>query len=416
MIHNIAYRDHLKPCHTLYIAILILILLVPGLLSCDSKTRNPLPEEYLDKAEITGMPQIRDWGIERSEYFQKDIEDALKQYKSTMPEGHNIEDEEFNVLAISGGGSNGAFGTGLIDGWDASGTRPQFFLVTGISTGALVAPFAFLGGEYDAEIGRLFTSVTTEDIYKKKSFFGILRSLIGSSDSIADSEPLASLLAQNIDEEMLNDISKAHSEGRRLYVATTNFDARKLVVWNMGAIASSGHPKAPELFRSIILASCSMPVAFPAVYFDVEAGGQTYDEMHVDGGVVTEVFFYGNILDLDEAAKNLGIKRQGNDRIFIIRNNQIGVRYEEVELDVLSIAGRALSSLTSTQGVGDLYRIYAVTQREGIEFNLASIPQDFVPNPKEAFDPVEMKRLYDLGYNMALNGYPWDKLPPLYQE
>jgi len=416
LIDNIEQRNHLKSRHSLYIAILILVLLVPGLSSCDSKTRNPLPEEYLDKAEIAGMPQIRDWGAEKSEYFQKDLEDAIRQHISSMPEGYNIEDDEFNILAISGGGSNGAFGTGLLNGWDASGTRPVFRLVTGISTGALVAPFAFLGGEYDAEIGRLFTSVTTEDIFKKKSFFGILGSLIGSSDSIADSAPLAGLIAQNIDEEMLNDIAKAHSEGRRLYVATTNFDARKLVVWNMGAIASSGHPKALELFRSIILASCSMPVAFPAVYFDVEADGQTYDEMHVDGGVMTEVFFYGNILDLDEAVKNLGIKRHVNDRIFIIRNNQIGARYEEVEIDVLSIAGRALSSLTTTQGVGDLYRIYAVTQREGIEFNLASVPHDFKPNPKEAFDQVEMKRLYDLGYDMALNGYPWEKLPPFYHE
>jgi len=397
-------------------SVTILLLIVLGLTSCASKTRNALPEQYSGKAKIAGMPQIKDFAGAHTDYYQEDFEESVRQHISSMPEGYNIEEDTMNILAISGGGANGAFGVGLLNGWDASGTTPTFSLVTGISTGALIAPFAFLGGEYDTEIGRLFTSVDSDDIFKRKSFFGILSSLIGSSDALADSEPLADLLTEHLDEKMLGEIAKAHSEGRRLLIATTNLDARKLTIWNMGAIASSGHPKALELFRSIILASCSMPVAFPAVYFDVEAGGQTYDEMHVDGGVVTEVFFYGNILNIDEAAKNLGIKRQGNDRIFIIRNNQIGARYEEVELDVLSIAGRALSSLTSTQGVGDLYRIYAVTQREGIEFNLASVPHDFKPNPKEAFDPVEMKRLYDLGYDMALNGYPWEKLPPFYHE
>ncbi len=397
-------------------SVIILLLIVLGLSSCASMTRTPLPEQYSGKSSIAGMPQVRDFGVAMTGYYQNDFEESLKQHISSMPEGYNIEDDVIKILAISGGGANGAFGVGLINGWDASGTRPVFALVTGISTGALIAPFVFLGGEYDTELGRLFTSVNSDDIFKQKSFFGILSSLIGSSDSLADSAPLAELLAQHLDEEMLNDISKAHSEGRRLLIATTNLDARKLVVWNMGAIASSGHPKAFELFRSIVLASASMPVAFPAVYVEVEAGGQTYDEMHVDGGVLTEVFFYGDILNIDEGLNNVGIKNKPEVKLYIIRNNQIEVQYEEVEIDVLSIAGRSLSSLTTSQGIGDLYRIYLVTKREGIDFNLASIPGDFEPNAQEAFDPVEMRRLYDLGYNMALSGFPWEKFPPLYRE
>ncbi len=397
-------------------SVTILLLIVLGLSSCASMTRTPLPEQYSGKANIAGMPQVRDYGNVHSEYYQKDFEDSLMQRISSMPADYNIEDDTIYILAISGGGANGAFGVGLINGWDASGTRPVFSLVTGISTGALIAPFVFLGGEYDTELGRLFTSVNSDDIFKQKSFFGILSSLIGSSDSLADSAPLAELLAQHLDEEMLNDISKAHSEGRRLLIATTNLDARKLVVWNMGAIASSGHPKAFELFRSIVLASASMPVAFPAVYVEVEAGGQTYDEMHVDGGVLTEVFFYGDILNIDEGLNNVGIKNKPEVKLYIIRNNQIEVQYEEVKINVLSIAGRSLSSLTTSQGIGDLYRIYLVTKREGIDFNLASIPGDFEPNAQEAFDPVEMGRLYDLGYNMALSGFPWEKFPPLYRE
>ena len=397
-------------------SVTILLLIVLGLSSCASMTRTPLPEQYSGKANIAGMPQVRDYGNVHSEYYQKDFEDSLMQRISSMPADYNIEDNTIYILAISGGGANGAFGVGLINGWDATGTRPVFTLVTGISTGALIAPFVFLGGEYDAELGRLFTSVNSDDIFKAKSFFSILSSLIGSSDSLASSAPLADLLAQYVDEEMLNDIAKAHSEGRRLLIATTNLDARKLTVWNMGAIASSGHPKALELFRSVVLASSSMPVAFPAVYVDVEAGGQTYDEMHVDGGVLTEVFFYEDIFNIEEGVKNVGLKNRPEVKLYIIRNNQIEVQYKEVEIDVLAIAGRSLSSLTTSQGVGDLYRIYVITEREGIDFNLASIPADFEPNAQEAFDPVEMKRLYDLGYSMALSGYPWEKFPPFYQE
>ncbi len=397
-------------------SVTILLFIVLGLSSCASKTRNALPEQYSGKANIAGMPQVRDYGNVHSGYYQKDFEDSLRQHLSSMPEGYSIENDTLEILALSGGGANGAFGVGLINGWDASGTRPIFLLVTGISTGALIAPFVFLGGEYDVELGRLFTSFNSDDIFKRKSFFGILSSLIGSSDSLADSAPLADLLAQYLDEEMLTDIAKAHSEGRRLLIATTNLDARKLVIWNMGEIASSGHPKALELFRSVVLASASMPVAFPAVYLDVEAGGQTYDEMHVDGGVLTEVFFYEDIFNIEEGLKNVGLKNRPEVKLYIIRNNQVVVQYEEVKLNLLSIAGRSLSSLTTSQGVGDLYRIYVITRREGIDFNLASIPEDFVPNAQEAFDPVEMKRLYDLGYTMALSGYPWEKFPPLYHE
>ena len=132
--------------------------------------------------------------------------------------------------------------------------------------------------------------------------------------------------------------------------------------------------------------------------------------------MLTEVFFYEDIFNIEEGLKNVGLKNRPEVKLYIIRNNQIVVQYEEVKLNLLSIAGRSLSSLTTSQGVGDLYRIYVITRREGIDFNLASIPEDFVPNAQEAFDPVEMKRLYDLGYDMALSGYPWEKFPPLYHE
>lgn len=396
------------------IKILVVIFVISIItISCASKTRNALPKEYSGRSEIKGMPQVRDWGEERSDYYQKDLENSIKQYVQSLPEGKDLGDVTFNVLAISGGGSNGAFGAGLINGWAASGTKPTFNLVTGISTGALIAPFAFLGGKYDKEIARLYTSVDTDDIFEEKSFFGILSSILGSSDSITSTQPLQDLLNEYIDQDFLVDIAKAHSGGRRLFIGTTNLDAKRLVIWNMGAIADSGHPDALELFKSVLLASSAMPIAFPAVYINVEADGQIYDEMHVDGGVITGVFFYGNVVSLDEALINLNIDAEPQARIFIIRNSSIDIDdYEEMEIDLFTIAATSVSTLIASQGLGDLYRIYAKVQKNNIDFNLASIPADFESNPNEMFDPVEMKRLYDLGFNMALNGYPWEKYPP----
>jgi len=392
------------------ITIFILVLLLSW--SCSAPKRMALPEAYLEEAEVVGMPGVRDWAHKRSELFQKVLVEGLRQTLENDPDLFTNKNSTIDVLAVSGGGSNGAFGVGLLSGWAESGTRPTFSLVTGISTGALIAPFAFLGPDYEDPIIRMYTTVNTKDIIKNKSLFSIL----GGSDSIADSSPLANIIAGLIDEEFLAAVAKAYSEGRRLLIGTTNLDARKLVIWNMGKIASIGTPEALKLFRDIMLASSSIPVAFPPVFVEVEAGGNIYDEMHVDGGVVTEVFFYGFTVDIDEALDTIGVTEKPKIRVFIIRNNQIEPRYEPVNRNILSIAEKSLSNLTTSQGIGDLFRIYLITQKDDIDFNLAFIPESFIPDPKEPFDPVEMKRLYNLGYEMAKNGYPWQKYPPFYNQ
>ncbi len=386
---------------------LLIIILVLLSFSCAKPTRNALPKNYADEAEIAGMPGVRDWGDEHSAMFQEDLVLSMQQYMATKPEGFKYGDETFNIMAFSGGGSFGAFATGVLNGWDAAGTRPTFKLVTGISTGSLIAPFAFLGGKYDQKIGQLYTSINTNNIMKKESLWSIAT----GTPYAADNAPLAGMIERIIDEEMLQDIAKAHSEGRRLFLGTTNLDAQRLVVWNMGAIASSGHPDALELFRKIMLASAAMPVAFPPSLIEVEAGGSIYDEMHVDGGVSTEVFFYGDLFDIDQAHKTLNIEGKPEVRIFIMRSGQLEHQYKEVEMSIFSIAGKAMTGLTSSQAIGDLYRIYTITQRDGIDYNLGSVPADYVSQAKEPFDPDDLKRLYDLGYKMAISGYPWEKYP-----
>jgi hypothetical protein len=237
----------------------------------------------------------------------------------------------------------------------------------------------------------------------------LLLSLTNLKDlpSIADSAPLAGLLKKLIDDRMLQDIAAAHRQGRCLLVGTTQLDAQRLVIWNMGAIAASGDPQAAELFRKILVASASIPVAFPPQYFAVEAGGQQYQEMHADGGVMVEVMLY------EEALKPLSLGAgQRPRKLYIIRNQQVYPEWENVKPQLKDIAARAIDSFTKSQGLGDLYRLYVYTQRDGIDYNLAYIPPNYTVTPKSEFDTVYMKQLFELGHHLGCCGYPWNKYPP----
>ena len=225
-----------------------------------------------------------------------------------MAANHGKLEPEANFLALSGGAGDGAFGAGILCGWTAAGTRPRFKLVTGISTGALIALFAFLGPEYDAKLKELYTTISDQDIY---TGYGLLKLVLsrGISEGVASTEPLARLLERLIDENMLQAIAAEHNKGRRLLVGTTQLDAQRRVIWNMGAIAASHHPDALKLFRQVLLASVSTPVAFNPVYIKVKAAGQDYDEMHVDGGVKVQVMLYGDALNLFVSGKELAPRR-----------------------------------------------------------------------------------------------------------
>ena len=370
--------------------------------------RNPLPPELYDEATVAGMRDIRAWGGEFSPVFQADLVESIRQARTVEPRGAVGPDGSVNVLAVSGGGAEGAFGAGLLCGWTEAGTRPPFKLVTGISTGALIAPFAFVGPKYDHVIRKFYTSVSTPDIYTKRSML----SLLAGTDALADTTPLSRLLEEVVDEKLLADVAQAHRRGRRLYIGTTNLDAGRLAVWNMGAIAAHGGPGALDLFRKVMRASASIPVAFPPVYLDVEAKGKRYDEMHVDGGATTQVFFYGFMLDLAAAKREAGETTRRPIRLYVVRNAQIKPQWQTVEPRLLPIASRSISDLLFTQGVGDLYRIYTIATRDGIEYKLATIPSDYESKATEAFDPAEMTRLFETGFTRAKNGYPWQSLPP----
>lgn len=312
-----------------------------------------------------------------------------------------------NMLAISGGGDNGAFAAGLLNGWTAHGDRPEFKVVTGISTGALIAPFAFLGPRYDAPLKAVYTTVSQRDIFKRR---GLLRGIFG--DALSDTTPLLRLTGRYVDRAMLDEIAAEYAKGRVLLVGTTNLDTQEPVIWNMTAIAASKDPRAIDLFRKILVASAAIPGAFPPVMIDVEVDGVKYQEMHVDGGAMAQVFVYPPNLNL--AAESAKRDLQRTRRLYVVRNARIDPEWASVQRWTLSIAGRAISSLMQTQGIGDLYRIYLIAQRDHVDYNLAFIPPTFTLPRKKQFDTAYMRSLYQVGYDMGAAGYPWRKTPPGY--
>ena len=384
---------------------LIIIFILSALLLSGCATsykRNPLPEAYGDIAQIPYIPYARFWGDKVPRWLQEKIDDLKEEIRQNESETEDISND---YLAISGGGANGAFGAGLLLGWTRAGNRPEFRSVSGISTGAIIAPFAFLGPRYDAQLKKLYTTVSTKDILEKRSLFSIL-----TADSASDTTPLRKMLEDIIDVKVLEDIVVEHDKGRRLLIGTTNLDANRPVIWNIGIIAKSGAPNALELVRDILLASASIPGMFPPVYIEVEANGRRYDEIHVDGGTSSQVFLYPASLDMRWLMRQVGLK--GESRIFVIRNSRIEPNWETTKPKIFRILNRSISSLIRTQGIGDLYRIYLSAQRDGMDYNVAFIPSDFNEKPKEEFDPEYMGKLFDLSYQMAKNGYPWEKAPP----
>ena len=365
--------------------------------------RNPLPLELTNQAIIPGIPEARFWGDEWPKFSMerfKTFSDA--DFQRDFPAIYNTE---HNYLAISGGGANGAFGAGLLAGWTKAGTRPEFSMVTGISTGALSAPFAFLGPDYDDELKAVYTTTSTEQIAKKRNLIAAV-----FADSMVDTAPLREIIKGYINTDVIQAIARQHVRGRRLYIGTVNLDAKRSVIWNIGAIAASDYPRKEELIRDVLQASASIPVAFPPVLIPVQADGKTFDEMHVDGGTGSQVFVYPAAVNWKAITQKLKVR--GTPSVYVIRNSFIDPDYRGVKRGILPIGIRTIDSLIRTQGIGDLYQIHSLCARDGNAFNLAYIPSGFTEEPKESFDPVYMRKLYDLGYRMALEGYPWEKTPP----
>ena len=314
---------------------------------------------------------------------------------------------ELDLLGISGGGENGAFGAGLLNGWTERGGRPTFFLVTGISTGALSAPFAFLGSARDPQLKSVYTDITLADVLVQRGYAAAIW-----NDGMADNSPLFRTISRYVDEALLAEIGRAYDGGRLLLIGTSNLDAQMPVIWNIGAIARSGHPKALDTVRRILLASSAIPGAFSPVLFDATLDGRPFQELHVDGGAFAQVFLYPNSVSRFRQERLARRQPVAPVRAWVIRNGRLDPEWASVDRRTIGIAGRAVASMISAAGYNDVWRIYSAAERDRVDYNLAFIGRDFTVEYDKPFEQAYMRPLYEYGRQRALLGDAWVKRPP----
>ncbi len=381
-----------------------------ALAGCALPPRDPaVPRGLTGRASVLGLPneRFRPDQPDSEAAFLAEVGSAFERAMRHAGVRRSADLPPLHFLAVSGGGEDGAFGAGLLNGWTEAGNRPRFDLVTGVSTGALTAPFAFLGPAWDGPLKRVYTDITPERVLRPRWLTAAIL-----DDALADTTPLFGLISEYMDEALLAAIAAGHAEGRLLLVATTDLDAQVPVFWNIGAIAGSGHPRALETVRRVLLASAAIPGAFPPVLFDVTADGRPHQEMHVDGGAFAQAFLYPAAATRARRASLARGQPVPRATAWLIRNGRLDPNWAATNRRAVSIAGRAVQTMIASSGFHDVLRTWLMTQRDGIDFNLAFVGRDFGVEYTTPFEQAYMRALYDYAHERARRGYDWTKVPP----
>jgi hypothetical protein len=355
--------------------------------ACTSLPRTPYTAADASNSrvlDIEGLRRYTDEPVTKFS-FEKDTSTATKSY-----------------LALSGGGADGAYGVGVLNGWSAAGTRPAFSVVSGVSTGGLIAPFAFLGSQYDDTLRELYTSGIAESLLSDPSIMRVL-----FSSGLFGNTRLRELVARYVGPEIMAQVARENAKGRRLLVVTTDLDTQRTAIWDMGKIAAVGTPEALKLFRDVMAASASIPLVFPPIMIEAEGQGHKFQEMHVDGGVTAPV------LTLPEALLFQG-RLPGNAKmdIYILVNKKIERNFELVANGTIDVASRSLSSITQSQTRSIIFSTYDFAKRNRLGFHLSYIARDYPAPASEGFDTAYMRALYQYGYEKAAAGQAWSSTLP----
>ncbi|WP_144213044.1 patatin-like phospholipase family protein [Shewanella donghaensis] len=316
-------------------------------------------------------------------------------------------DEQLNILVLSGGGANGAYGAGIINGLYDNNKLPDYSIITGISAGSLIAPFTFLGGEQIANLKDTMLSINDDMLLGKENF---LNTLI--KDAFTDGESLYGLIESTYTKEIIDQIALEHQKGRRLFIGTTQFDSGELMVWNIGRIAESDIENKYSLIHQILTASASIPGVFPPQFIRVNVNGEILEELHVDGGMNSQMFFDpGNF---NYSLVNDALAKKRPPQIHIIRNGMLKSAYEELEDKGLPLLTRSLNSLTVQQARGDLFRMLYSSEINHYNLSFTYIDDKFnaPKSTDQMFDPAFMQALYNSAYDKATSDKLWQKTLP----
>ncbi|MGL3109474.1 patatin-like phospholipase family protein [Bradyrhizobium sp. BR 1432] len=354
--------------------------------ACTSLPRTPYTAAEASTSRVLDIDGLRRYADEPVTKFSFEKDTATKTY-----------------LALSGGGADGAYGVGVLNGWTAARTRPTFSVVSGVSTGGLIAPFAFLGSQYDDTLKEVYTSGIAESLLNDPS---IVRVLFGSG--LFGNTRLRELVARYVGPEIMAQVARENAKGRKLLIVTTDLDTQRTAIWDMGKVAAVGTPEALKLFRDVMAASASIPLVFPPIMIDAEGQGRRFQEMHVDGGVTAPV------LTLPEALLFQGSRLPGNAKmdIYILVNKKIERNFELVSNSTIDVASRSLSSITQSQTRSIIFSTYDFAKRNRLGFHLSYIARDYPAAPSEGFDTAYMRALYQYGYDKAASGQAWTSTLP----
>jgi len=333
--------------------------------------RIPYTEQERQSAVIPGLPGVRFWA------------DSVGAFSEALPP------QKGPWLLLSSGGSAGAYGAGVLYGLSQSGKRPDFSVVTGVSIGAMMAPYAFLGQKYDDELRDSFLDLTSADVFEDSQ----------RPDSLVDTWPLKDTLAKRVTPQVLEDIAAEHRKGRRLFVVTADLDSERQVVWNMGAIAAQGGDPALKLFRQVLLAASAIPGVFPPVLIDVEANGRKFQELHADGGVFGPFYVGPSSWLIDETSEQIPATQ-----LYVLIHSKLTPEFDITGMEKIFIIGHTISAAVKAGAQAELALLSSAAKRDGIELNVASIESTFNVPAQTAFDAKQMKAMFELGVEQAKNG------------
>lgn len=354
---------------------------------CATIEREPFKATQVEAAQPRDMPRVRYWA---------DAPDLIGQMALPDP----AEGEPLRLLALSGGGDKGAYGAGFLNGWTQSGKRPRFSIVTGVSTGALIAPFALLGSDYDDQLTAAYTQITPDDVFEMRFPLAI-----PFSSSAATTGPLEQLIARFATNAVIDAVAEEHRAGRRLFVGTVNLDRPGNAIWDMGAIAASNAPDRYALFRRILLASSSVPVLFPTVLIETQIEGRQISELHVDGGAIA------TLLAAPSGPEVQSAEARPRTELYLLVNGKMAGDFEMIDGSVPDIAARTIDVILFASLQDRVNSAYTWSQDNAAAYRLTYIDQDYEIVDHDLFAQDFMKDLYDYGLVRGRNA-AWQERPP----
>ncbi len=364
-----------------------MVLLVAG---CAGTAREPSPLRSAASAVPPGFPADIRYRAETRRRFTSRAVPLFERVRSSAS-------GPLNILALSGGGAGAAFGAGALVGWSRSGQRPQFQIVTGVSAGALIAPFAFLGPAWDAELSRAFSGEATRHLLQRRWLGQVL------GGSLYRGRPLARLVDHFVTDDLLRGIADAYAHGRLLLVGTTDLDTAQTVIWNLGAIAAQGGEAARRLLRDVLVASASIPGVFPPMLIPVTAGGRAFQEMHVDGGTTGSVFIAPEVALLvpDALAALEGAS------VYVIANTQFAYPPETVPPRTLAILRRSVAAALQSDSRAAVETAAVLADRLRMDVRVTEIPSGYPFRGPLDLAPQVMRQLFEFGARCAAEGRLW---------